>query len=702
MRLSTIFWQSLSSLVVTTTFLPVLIGNAYAQENSVSAISLDQIDVVGTEKNKKHTVEDIYKKQQGTPSSVKFIDKNQIEQDGIRVIRDLSGVTSNFTSFDGGGNRMTQLSIRGVREQSYQSSPEILPSVAYYIDDVPSLTILGRASLFNNIDSITLKKGPQNGTYGFSRPGGVIDLKSPDPTNKFSGYAIGSYGNYNAHELAFGVSAPIIKDKVFLSVDAIKAGRKGFYDNTALGGDYGEKDGLGGRLKLRVKPVENTTIDFNLQYQRFQDEADPYILLPQSNPNPFSVNFDRPGFENIDQSLQSLRVKSEFENFDFLSVTAHRKSTWSYNADAIQYGFDGFIGTTDEKVKSFTQEIRLNSKNSPNQFAWNAGLFYARTDMDFEVGSLFNNGAPTGAPSVAVTNSDDFSLFGEVSVPIFKDLKVEAGIRYEWADRKATNQFAPPSIAEGDKDFNEFIPSLSLIYQVDPNFSLFAKYVRGFKAGGFNARTSTATPFEFEYDSELSDNFEIGAKALMLNGKLGVNAALFYSDFDNYHNLIAFDPRTFGIRNAEKASTYGFEIEGNYQFSPELRLFANFGYVNAEFDSYQNSATDFSGKEISFSPEFTAGYGFEYNAKSGLYFSAKAHTVGSYFLDNLNTVSQDSYTLVDLVAGYRWGMFDASVYVKNLTNEEYVVTLIDLSGPGAYLGSLGDPMTFGVKLKSEF
>jgi len=702
MRFSAALCQSISSLIITTTVLPFLSGNAYAQDNNATASALDQIVVEGPEQNNNSSVEELYKKQQGTPSSVKFIDNNQIEQDGIRLIRDLSGVTSNFSTFDGGGNRMTQFSVRGVREQSYQSAPEILPSVAYYIDDVPSLTILGRASLFNNIDSITLKKGPQNGTYGFSRPGGVVDLKTPDPTNEFSGYAIASYGDYNAHELAFGVSAPIVKDKVFFSIDAIKAGRKGFYDNTALGGDYGEKDGLGGRLKLRVKPVENTTIDFTMQYEKFQDEADPYIFAPTTNPTPYRVHFDQPGFENIDQSLQSLRVKTEFDNFDFLSVTAHRKSTWVINADAIQYGFDGFIGVTDQEVKSFTQEIRLNSKNRADQFGWNAGLFYAQTDMD-NVGSFVSNsGFPAFPPSISETNSDDFSLFGEISVPIFKDLKVEAGIRYEWADRKATNQYFAPAITGGENDYSEFLPSLSLIYQADPNLSLFAKYVRGFKAGGFNARTRTATQFDFEYDSELSDNFEIGAKALMFDGKIGINAAAFYSDFDNYHNLIAFAPNTFGIRNAEKATTYGFEIEGNYQFNSELRFFANFGYVNAEFDRYQNGGTDFSGKEISFSPEFTTGYGFEYNAKSGLYFSAKARTVGSYFLDNLNTVSQDSYTLVDLVAGYRWDMFDASVYVKNLTDEEYVVTLVDVSGPGQYGGSLGDPMTFGVKLKSEF
>ncbi|WP_342022013.1 TonB-dependent receptor domain-containing protein [Methyloceanibacter stevinii] len=132
-------------------------------------------------------------------------------------------------------------------------------------------------------------------------------------------------------------------------------------------------------------------------------------------------------------------------------------------------------------------------------------------------------------------------------------------------------------------------------------------------------------------------------------------------------------------------------------------MFGAFGYTNAKYDSFDTVLGDFSGNTISFTPEFTATYGIEYQAASGLYGLARARTTGSYYLDDANTAEQDTYTLVDLTAGYRWGSFDASVFVHNLTDQRYVVNAFGLSGPnGAEIGSIGDPRTYGVRGRMTF
>lgn len=123
----------------------------------------------------------------GAPTSITSVEATEIVRDGVRDLRDLSSSFSNVTAFDGGGNRMTQLSIRGVREQSYQTSPAVMPSVSYYVDDVPALTNLSRVTVFSNVDSVSLLKGPQIAGYGFSRPGGVVDIKTKEPENDWGG-----------------------------------------------------------------------------------------------------------------------------------------------------------------------------------------------------------------------------------------------------------------------------------------------------------------------------------------------------------------------------------------------------------------------------------------------------------------------------------------------------------------------------------
>ncbi|MEG6510259.1 TonB-dependent receptor [Methyloligella sp. 2.7D] len=650
------------------------------------------------------TIAEDYNATRDFPSSLTILDQSLLEQENVRDLRDLSGTSPNFTAFDGGGNRMTQFSVRGIREPNYQSAPEILPSVAYYFDDVPALTSLSRVSLFNNLDSVTIKKGPQNSDYGFSRAGGVIDVRTPEPSRIATAYGTAGFGNYDAYELSAGFSTPLVQDKLYASGDIIKDTRDGFYDNVATGEPYGDKDALGGRLKLTARASDTTTIDFGLRYEKFRDQADPYILDPLNNPDPFKVDFDRPGHENIDQDMQYLRVRSEFDRFDFMSVTAHQGSSWSYRADASQYGapYADFIGTTDEDIDTYSQEFRVASNNAANQIGWKGGLFLARTTMDYEGGFLFNDGTPAGPPTIAETTSNDVSGFGEVTVPLTSALRLGAGLRYDWAGRKGSNEFAPPSITRGDEDYSAFSPSVSLLYGANPNVSYFAKYARGFKPGGFNARTSTFSPFAFEYDAETSDNFELGVKTLMLGGKLGLGGSVFYSKFHDYQNLTQLSPSTFGLSNAQSARSYGVELESAYQITRAVKLFANFGYTNAEYDDFRSPLGNFSGNTISYVPEFTAAYGTEYETESGFYFLGQARTTGSYYLDDTNTAEQGTYTLVDLAAGYRVGRLDASLFVSNLTDQEYVVNSFGFAGPGADMGTIGDPRTYGMRAKMTF
>lgn len=134
------------------------------------------------------------------PAGVSVITGTEALEQNIATARDLAQAAPNISGFDAGGNRMTTFSVRGVHELGYQSSPGVVPSLAYYVDDVPALTTLARASMFENVDQITLYRGPQNTAFGFSRPAGVFDIHSSDPSARPTAYVTGSYGNYNAYE----------------------------------------------------------------------------------------------------------------------------------------------------------------------------------------------------------------------------------------------------------------------------------------------------------------------------------------------------------------------------------------------------------------------------------------------------------------------------------------------------------------------
>lgn len=647
---------------------------------------------------------------QNVPSGVSVLTGDEIEARGVHTARDLSQSFSNVTGFDAGGNRMANFSVRGVHELGYQSSPGVIPGVGYYVDDVPALTSLARASMFARVDQINVLKGPQGTSFGSSPPAGVIDIRMAEPTKTPTGYVTGSAGNYDAYEAGAGFSTPLGSNSVFLTADFLGQKRDGFYDNTGLGEPYGDKESYGGRAKLTIVPSSRTTIDLILQHERFDDQSDPFIPFNQLATAPFEVSYNDPGHERIGQDMQALRVKSRFDAFDLLSVSAYRRSTWDFANDGDQTAIADpmwrYVGYSEEEIRSLTQEVRLNSNDPNARLQWLAGVFGAHTTMDFDAGTfLYPNIEIPGMPlRHAKTTSDDVALFGELRYGLGSGVTIVPGLRYEWAGREGENEHSAPNITSASKDFAEVLPSLSLLYSPTASFTAYAKYTRGFKPGGFIADRALVDINEFQFKEETSDNYEIGFKSRPFGGFLTLNGSLFYADTKDYQVVNQFSPSEFGVNNAERVESYGGELDASLQVTSQFRLFGGLGITHATFRDFENAFSDFSGNEVSFIPAFTGNYGFEYRADWGGYLIVEGRTLGDYYLDEANAGKQDGVTLVNATLGFKYGDYDICIFGRNIFDERYVVNTYDFAGTGgtgAY-GALGDPATYGVRSKVSF
>ncbi|NOQ82146.1 MAG: TonB-dependent hemoglobin/transferrin/lactoferrin family receptor [Methylophaga sp.] len=127
-----------------------------------------------------------------------------------------------------------------------------------------------------------------------------------------------------------------------------------------------------------------------------------------------------------------------------------------------------------------------------------------------------------------------------------------------------------------------FSPKFGILRHFDNNISVFAQYVRGYRAAPFedaNIALNLSVPVPFppfvlnnkalpnpDLKSETSDGFEIGIR----HGKKGqhMNAALFYTRYKDFIETKAklgldpADPTTtlFQSRNLNRAEIYGFEV----------------------------------------------------------------------------------------------------------------------------------------------
>ncbi len=139
-----------------------------------------------------------------------------------------------------------------------------------------------------------------------------------------------------------------------------------------------------------------------------------------------------------------------------------------------------------------------------------------------------------------------------------------------------------------DQNWNAITGTFGIDWKPDPDTLAYAKYSRGYKAGGFNSGTTTLNTF-VTTDKEEIDAYEIGLKKT-INGNLQINTSLFYYDYQNIQVPISFFNTVLSANqtqfvNLPKAVNYGLEVETVWQPIENLQILANYSYLKAEVRS---------------------------------------------------------------------------------------------------------------------
>ena len=91
------------------------------------------------------------------------------------------------------------------------------------------------------------------------------------------------------------------------------------------------------------------------------------------------------------------------------------------------------------------------------------------------------------------------------------------------------------------------------------------------------------------YDPETVDTVEFGVKSEMLDGRMRLNAAAFFSDYQDMQVTVQRAIEGGGVAsqvlNAADSTVQGFEIESTFAATPTLNFNGSLGYIDAEFDS---------------------------------------------------------------------------------------------------------------------
>jgi iron complex outermembrane receptor protein len=124
--------------------------------------------------------------------------------------------------------------------------------------------------------------------------------------------------------------------------------------------------------------------------------------------------------------------------------------------------------------------------------------------------------------------------------------------------------------------------TLGLEWKPDDDTMAYAKYSRGYKAGGFNSGTIQAFP---ETDAESVDAYEIGVKKDW-TPRLQTNISAFYYAYDKAQVPVQYQPAT-GPRvslffNLPESTSKGIELETTWVPIDNLQILFNYAYLDAE------------------------------------------------------------------------------------------------------------------------
>jgi len=665
-------------------------------------------------------------------SSVSVIGENQIyDKSSQSFVETVASVPN--VNFSSGASKAKYFQIRGIGERSQFVTP-INPSVGVMVDGIDfSQSALG-ATLYD-VKQIEVLRGPQGTTFGANGMAGVINVESNDPTNDASGHLEATVGNYNTKAVGLTINAPIVEDTLLSRFSLYKNTSDGYMTNSYLEReDTNNIDELTAKAKFRWFASENHILDLTLLHADINNGYDAWTL-----DNSRDSHSDEPGKDT--QETDAFALKSTYQ----VNPKMHLISSLSYSRSDLEYSYDedwSYVGEFDDELaiindgidpesddylwaySSFDQylrdrkqvdvDVRLVSDEEGRIFNgstdWTVGAYY----KDYSE-KMTRNYTYLDSPFMSNYDTKNKAMYGQLDTHFTDKLTMIAGLRLEQWD--ATYSDTEGVINNTDELLGG--GKLGLNYQADENRLYYVTLSKGYKPGGVNS-DYRLTPEAREYQTENLWNLDLGVNSNHFNNTLKSRLNIFYgkrkdqqvkSSVTNIRDDDSIEWIDY-LANAAEGTYYGLESQIDYYPQDALHLYASLGLLKAEFDEYEDPnplAIDMTGRAPANSPEYQYNIGFDYFFLDAWTFKANVEGKGSYYFSNRHNQKADAYALLNSGIEYTNGSFTASIWVRNITDEEYYVRGFGDFGnnPSKFYETepyvqLGVPRTAGLTLSYDF
>ena len=589
-------------------------------------------------------------------------------------------------------------------------------STLLLVDGVPQTDSRNSSRVINlpihDADRIEVVRGPNSALYGRTAIGGAVNVRTGEPTAE-TRYGLDLTGGDSDYLKGAARASGPVGDRGGYFVSASSERNTGFYSGTS---DFEvDQTSIFGKLTFvadaksfgkvsvnRVRSAQSLPTNVPVIGGRFLSDIDPRfdrlsdLNVPGTNyrqkEDRFMANYtrqftDRVGWVNV---LGFRQIQYKF--IDSGDITG---APFDLAANTLtQYPFEL---QTDEDI--FYGESRIESDFAAGE-----------VDMSLMVGGSYERTTGFGAGNLMYTDADTFGwpldylnpahpprseweffrfggndynlgvtgFFGQWGVELTDRLMLTAGGRYDRLDLENTLTFRDGDPVVEDS-FDAFSPKLGAIVKLLPDgagasVNLYAQYSEAFLPP---RRPSGLRPGddEVELNPEDIDNFEVGIKSSVLNGRLSLEGAWFDMKRDGIVHSVRQGP-FFVPTNAGEHEFTGFELGVRYTPGSRLALYANAALYENRFGDFRvesaGGVTDLSGNRLPIAPDRILGGGIEFAPADAWKVRVDVKHVGDVMVDQGNTFQLDPYTLLD--AALSWWASDGTrltLSVHNLLDEEY-------------------------------
>ena len=329
---------------------------------------------------------------QETPVSVSVTSGETLEQAQIRDVLDLQTVTPSLRVSQLQNSSSSTFIIRGFGNGDNNFGIE--PSVGVFIDGVFRSRSASSLNDLANVQRIEVLNGPQSTLFGKNASAGVISVVTREPQYEFGGSVEATYGNYNAVTLKGDITGPIGEGVAF-SIDGSYNRRDGYGEIVNLGKDISDRNRWTARGQLLFEPTADLKIRAIADYSKIDEVCCVVSTLVAGPTAPaivgaggglstdffsYDTYLNQEPINKVDNYGGSVQVDWDRGSIGITSITAYRELKNLVDQDVDFTSADIVREVRDQKVNTFTQELRVASDfDGPLNFL--LGGFYFNEDV---------------------------------------------------------------------------------------------------------------------------------------------------------------------------------------------------------------------------------------------------------------------------------------------------------------------------------